>query len=33
MVHARVENEILFPKALALEAKVKHLFFERSRNN
>lgn len=33
MVHARVENDILFPKALALEAKVKQLFFERSRNN
>ncbi|MCS6973501.1 MAG: iron-sulfur cluster repair di-iron protein [Cyclobacteriaceae bacterium] len=33
IVHARVENEILFPKALALEAKVKQLFFERSRNN
>lgn len=33
IVHARVENEILFPKALALEAHVKQLFFERCRHN
>jgi regulator of cell morphogenesis and NO signaling len=33
IVHARVENEILFPKALALEAQVKQLFFERCRHN
>jgi len=28
-VHARIENEILFPRALALETKVKQLFFSR----
>lgn len=32
-VHARVENEILFPKALALENEVKKKFFERARLN
>jgi regulator of cell morphogenesis and NO signaling len=31
--HARIENEILFPKAMALENKVKKQFFERSRLN
>jgi regulator of cell morphogenesis and NO signaling len=31
--HARVENEILFPKAMALENEVKKLFFERARFN
>ncbi len=32
-VHARVENEILFPKAMALENEVKKKFFERSKLN
>lgn len=32
-MHARIENDILFPKALALENKVKKLFFESSKNN
>jgi regulator of cell morphogenesis and NO signaling len=32
-VHARIENEILFPKAMALENKVKQLYFERTRWN
>jgi regulator of cell morphogenesis and NO signaling len=32
-VHARVENEILFPKALALEHEVKKKFFESARYN
>lgn len=27
--HARIENEILFPKAMALEARVKKAFFEK----
>jgi regulator of cell morphogenesis and NO signaling len=31
--HARIENEILFPKAMALENKVKQFFFERSKLN
>ena len=31
--HARVENEILFPKAMALESVVKKKLFERSRFN
>ncbi len=31
--HARVENEILFPKAMALENEVKKKFFDRSRFN
>jgi len=31
--HARVENEILFPKAMSLENEVKRKFFERSRFN
>jgi len=31
--HARVENEILFPKAMALENAVKKKFFERARLN
>lgn len=31
--HARIENEILFPKAMALENRVKKLFFERSKFN
>lgn len=32
-VHARVENEILFPKAMALENEVKKKFFERTKLN
>jgi regulator of cell morphogenesis and NO signaling len=31
--HARIENEILYPKAMALESKVKMTFFERTRLN
>ncbi len=31
--HARIENEILFPKAMALESEVKKKFFERARYN
>lgn len=31
--HARIENEILFPKAMALENKVKQIFIERSKFN
>ncbi len=33
IVHARVENEILFPKAMALENEVKRKFFEKSKLN
>ena len=33
ITHARIENEILFPKAMALEAKVKQQFFDRIRFN
>ncbi len=33
IVHARVENEILFPKAMALESEVKKQFFDRVRFN
>ncbi len=33
ITHARIENEILFPKAMMLETKVKQLFFERIRFN
>jgi regulator of cell morphogenesis and NO signaling len=32
-IHARVENEILFPKAMALENEVKKKFFERTKLN
>jgi regulator of cell morphogenesis and NO signaling len=32
-VHAQVENEILFPKALALESDVKRKFFEKTKLN
>ncbi len=32
-IHARIENEILFPKAMALENKVKQAFFERAKLN
>jgi regulator of cell morphogenesis and NO signaling len=31
--HARIENEILFPKAMVLESEVKKKFFERARFN
>ena len=31
--HARIENEILFPKAMALENKVKQAFFEKTKYN
>ena len=31
--HARIENEILFPKAMALESKVKQHFAERLKSN
>ena len=33
IVHARIENEILFPKAMALESKVRNLYFERTKCN
>lgn len=33
IVHARIENEILFPKAMALENKVKKLYFEKTKFN
>ncbi len=33
IVHARIENEILFPKAMALESKVKKLYFEKTKYN
>jgi regulator of cell morphogenesis and NO signaling len=33
MIHARIENEILFPKAMALESKVKQMFFEKTKLN
>jgi regulator of cell morphogenesis and NO signaling len=33
ITHARIENEILFPKAMMLETKVKQAFFERIRFN
>ena len=33
ITHARIENEILFPKAMALENKVKQLFFEKVKFN
>ena len=31
--HARIENEILFPKAMALESKVKQIFTDRLKSN
>jgi len=31
--HARIENEILFPKAMALENKVKQAFTEKTKSN
>jgi regulator of cell morphogenesis and NO signaling len=33
IIHARIENEILFPKAMALEAQVKQLFFGKAQFN
>lgn len=33
ITHARIENEILFPKAMALESKVKRSFFDLSKSN
>jgi regulator of cell morphogenesis and NO signaling len=33
ITHARIENEILFPKAMAIENKVRKAFFERARFN
>lgn len=33
ITHARIENEILFPKAMALEARVKQMFFEKTKFN
>jgi regulator of cell morphogenesis and NO signaling len=33
ITHATIENEILFPKAMALENKVKQLFFEKVKFN
>ena len=33
VTHARIENEILFPKAMALENKVKQMFFEKIKFN
>jgi regulator of cell morphogenesis and NO signaling len=33
IVHARIENEILFPKAMSLENKVKKLYFEKTKFN
>ena len=32
-VHARIENEILFPKAMILENKLKKAFLERVKYN
>ena len=33
ITHARIENGILFPKAMALESKVKQFFFEKTKFN
>ena len=33
ITHARIENDILFPKAMALENKVKTSFFEKAKLN
>lgn len=33
ITHARIENEILFPKAMGIESRVKKEFFERSKFN
>jgi regulator of cell morphogenesis and NO signaling len=33
VTHARIENEILFPKAMTLEARVRQQFFEQAKYN
>ncbi len=33
ITHARIENEILFPKAMGIEAKVRKCFFDRATSN
>jgi regulator of cell morphogenesis and NO signaling len=33
ITHARIENEILFPKAMALESNVRKAFFEKTKHN
>jgi regulator of cell morphogenesis and NO signaling len=33
ITHARIENEILFPKAMAIESKVKKCFFDLAKSN
>lgn len=33
ITHARIENEILFPKAMAIESKVKKSFFDLANSN
>ncbi|MBT1703015.1 hemerythrin domain-containing protein [Chryseosolibacter indicus] len=33
ITHARIENEVLFPKAMAIENKVRAAFFEKSKFN
>jgi regulator of cell morphogenesis and NO signaling len=33
ITHARIENEILFPKAMNLEVKVRTAFFEKAKSN
>lgn len=33
ITHARIENEILFPKAMSLERKVREAFFEKAKLN
>lgn len=33
ITHARIENEILFPKAMALESKVKLAYFDKAKYN
>lgn len=33
VTHARIENEILFPKAMALESRVKQTFFNKAKFN
>ena len=33
ITHARIENEILFPKAMSIESKVRKCFFDVARFN
>jgi regulator of cell morphogenesis and NO signaling len=33
ITHARIENEVLFPKAMNIESKVKIAFFEKAKFN